>query len=143
MSDEHEHNEGEHADGHEKPRPDDAPPQDTLIVIYTVLVVVSLIGLKFVFDSFLDSSRRGVRAEHLDESVASERLAAHRAEMHERLSGDHSIDETIADLAERGRGAFLQVRPFASEDRGARDGWSRRSPTAAPVSPEPTTARGR
>jgi hypothetical protein len=143
MSDEHEHNEGEHAEGHDKPRPDDSPPQNALIFFYTVLVVASLVGLKFVFDSFLDSSRREVRTEMLDESLSSERLAAHRDEVRERLSGENSIDETIANLAERGRGAFPQIRPFPSEDRGARDGWARRAPAEPAVTPEPSAATGR
>lgn len=145
MSDEHEQNEeSEHeGHGHAKPRPDDSPPQNALIFFYTVLVVLALVGLKFVFDGFLDSSRRSVRAERIEESVASERLAAHREEARERLSGEHSIDETISSLAERGRGAFPQIRPYPSEDRGAREGWSRRAPAAPPVTPEPSAATGR
>lgn len=146
MSDEHEQNEEtgqEEGHGHAKPRPDDSPPQNALIFFYTVLVVIALVGLKFVFDGFLDSSRRSVRAERIEGSVASERLAAHREEATDRLSGEHSIDQAISNLAERGRGAFPQIRPYPSEDRGAREGWSRRAPVAAPVTPEPSAATGR
>lgn len=138
MSDEHSP-EAEHG----KPAPDDSPPQNGLIFLYTVLTVLTLVGLKFVFDSFLDSSRRTVQAGHISESVASARLAEHREEVRRRLSEDGSIDETISSLAERGRGAYPQIRPFPSEDRGSREGWGRRAPVPAPVTPEPRTTIGR
>lgn len=128
--------------GHAKPLPDDSPPQNGLIFFYTVLTVCALVGLKFTMDWFLDHSRRDVRAQHLEESVASGRLEQHREHAREVLSGgERPIDRVISDLAERGRGAFPQVRPYPSADRGALEGWNRRGPEASPVTPEPDVAR--
>jgi hypothetical protein len=135
--------EHEHGSHSAKPRPDDTPPRNGVIFFYTVLAVLTLIGLKFVMDSFLDTTRRAVRAQHLEESVASEALAQHREASQEALrSGDMPIDQAMQQLAERGRGAFPQIRPFASADQGAREGWNRRGPAASPVSPEPSEASG-
>ncbi|MBN8613768.1 MAG: hypothetical protein J0L92_24440 [Deltaproteobacteria bacterium] len=142
MSDEHEEShQPAIRDG--KPLPDDSPPQNTLIFVYAMLAVASLVGLKFVFDSFLESSRRETRAGHLEESRSSEALAEHRDEVREALEGgEMPIDRAITQLAERGRGAFPQVRPYASGDRGAREGWNRRAPAQAPLTPEPDEATG-
>ena len=138
--DTHDHAEGGHG---AKPRPDDAPPQNGLIFFYTVLTVLSLIGLKFAMDSFLDSSRRAVQGAHIEDSVGSRHLEERREEAREALSsGTMPIDQAITQLAERGRGAFPQVRPSASEDRGAREGWARRGPAAAPITPESDEATG-
>lgn len=140
---EHEHDGSEQHGGSAKPMPDNTPPRNGVIFFYTVLVVITLVGLKFVMDSFLDSSRRAIRAQHLEESHASEILAQHREATREALgSGDMPIEQAMQQLAERGRGAFPQIRPFASADQGAREGWNRRGPAAAPVSPEPSEASG-
>ncbi|GAB4198008.1 MAG: hypothetical protein OHK0013_06690 [Sandaracinaceae bacterium] len=126
-----------------KPRPDDTPPRNGVIFFYTVLVVLTLICLKFVMDSFLDSSRRAIRAQHLERSRANELLAEHREREREALgSGEMPIDRAMRELAQRGRGAFPQVRPFPSTDRGALEGWNRRGPTEAPVTPEPSEPSG-
>jgi len=141
-SHESEHHGDEHGGGHGKPLPDDSPPQNALIFFYTVLTVCALIGLKFTMDWFLDHSRREVRASHLEESVASGRLEEHRGGRGETLSGGRRpLDGVIGDPAERGRGAFPQVRPYPSTDRGALEGWNRRAPGAAPETPEPEVVR--
>ncbi len=141
-SHEHEDHGHEHGGGHGKPLPDDSPPQNGLIFFYTVLTVCALIGLKFTMDWFLDHSRRETRAGLLEESVASGRLEEHRQHARETLSGgERPIDRVIGDLAERGRGAFPQVRPYPSADRGALEGWNRRAPQASPETPEPELAR--
>lgn len=135
MSNEH----NEHHDEHGRPRPDDSPPQNKLIFLYTVLAVCALVGLKFVFDSYLDTTRRSIRTTHLERSRATERLADHRESVRESLHGGAMpINQAISQLAERGRGAFPQVRPFPSTDRGAREGWNRRAPEVPAATPEPT-----
>lgn len=145
MSDEHKHDDehGHDEHGHEKLLPDDSPPQNRLIFLYTVLAVCTLVGLKFVFDSYLDATRRDMHESRIEHSLTSERLAAHREEVREQLrSGDLPIDEAMSQLAERGRGAFPQVRPFASGDEGARTGWNRRAPAVPTPAPEPSEATG-
>lgn len=121
-----------------RPRPDDSPPQNRLIFFYAVLVVSTLIGLKFVMDSFLDASRRDVQRSHLVSSVSNERLAEHRARERDALhAGPRRIDDVIREIAQRGRGAYPQIRPYPSTDRGALEGWNRRGPAEAPPVPEP------
>lgn len=146
MSDEHDSHAHETKDGQhsaDRPLPDDSPPQNTLIFVYALLAVATLVGLKFVFDSFLETTRREVHAEHLDDSLTSERLAEHRDEVREALEGgEMPIDTAITQLAERGRGAFPQIRPYPSGDRGAREGWNRRAPAQPVASPEPDEAIG-
>ncbi len=145
---EHEHSstshEGEHGDeghSHDRPRPDDTPPRNGAIFLYTVLSVLFLVSLKFVLDSYLENARRNVRADNLGASDSSERLEQHRdAVAGELAGGDLPIDQAISQLAERGRGAFPQVRPYPSEDQGAREGWNRRPPEAPPLTPEPSEA---
>ncbi|MBX7190879.1 MAG: hypothetical protein K1X94_02420 [Sandaracinaceae bacterium] len=143
MSDEH-NEDVEHESGHGgRPLPDATPPQNTLIFVYGVIVVCALIGLKFVFDSYLESTRRAVREERLAHSVTSDALAAHRDEVHEALHGERSIDDAMSQLAERGRGAFPQIRPYPSTDNGAREGWNRRAPAQPTATPEPSEATSR
>jgi hypothetical protein len=126
-----------------KPRPDDSQPRNGLIFFYTVLVVVSLVCLKFIMDSFLDSSRQTIRAQHLERSRSSQLLEEHREEATRALTeGEMPIARAMQELAQRGRGAFPQVRPFPSTDRGALEGWNLRAPAEAPVTPEPSVASG-
>jgi hypothetical protein len=141
---EHEHDAYEPVIGPDgKPRPDDSPPRNGVILFYTVLAVLTLVGLKFVMDSFHDSSRLAIQAQHLERSRSSQVLAEYREQVSQALGeGEMPIDRAMQELAQRGRGAFPQVRPFPSTDRGALEGWNRRGPTAAPVTPEPSEASG-
>lgn len=121
-----------------KPKPDSSPPQNRLILIYTLLAVGSLVGLKFVLDSFLDTTRRAAQADNIAHSEASERLAEFREETAARLNeGEPPISEAMEQLATRGRGGFPQLRPFPSSDRGAMDGWNRRGPDPRAATPQP------
>ncbi len=143
MSDEHHDDSHGHATKDGKPLPDSSPPQNLLIFVYALLAVATLVSLKFVFDSFLESTRREIQAEHLDDSLTSERLAEHRDQVREALEGgEMPIDTAITQLAERGRGAFPQIRPYPSGDRGAREGWNRRAPSQPAAAPEPDEAVG-
>ena len=129
----------DHDHDHDAPLPgDDSPPRNNVILIAGIASLCCLIGLKFVFDSYLEAQRGDAVTVNLDSSVTSELLAAHREDVQNRLaSSDIPIEQAIARLAEQGRRGFPQVMPFQSADEGARLGWSRRAPDSAPVIPEP------
>lgn len=117
---------------------DDSPPRNNVILIAGIISLVTLVGLKFVFDSYLEAQRGEARTAHLETSTTSELLAEHREQVFSRLhAADMPIDQAMARLAEDGRRGFPQVLPLQSTDEGARLGWARRAPSSAPVVPEP------
>lgn len=129
----------DHDHDHDAPLPgDDSPPRNNVILIAGIASLCCLIGLKFVFDSYLEGQRDGALEAHLESSVTSELLAAHREDVQNRLaSSDIPIEQAISRLSEQGRRGFPQVLPIQSADEGARLGWNRRAPDVAPVVPEP------
>nr|MDQ3032913.1 hypothetical protein [Myxococcota bacterium] len=121
-----------------RPRPDDTPPRNRVIMTYTVLAVITLVGLSFVFDSYIDVSRRGVRREHLAESQAGLVLEAYREEQYERLArGPMPIERAMEELVRRDRRALPLIRPTASDDQGPLQGWTQ-LPRAYPEPPTTT-----
>ncbi|MFO0680615.1 MAG: hypothetical protein U0234_01125 [Sandaracinus sp.] len=119
-----------------KPRPDDTPPQNGIILVSAVLVVLTLFSLKYVFDSYLDTSNLGVRRAHIAESHASEVLADYRATSQDQLRGGQMpISDAMEQLATRGRSAFVQIRPVADTTTAAREGWSAMPVTAGEPAP--------
>ncbi len=122
----------EQHDAHVKIRPDDTPPQNAIIFAAAVLAVLSLFGLKYVFDSYMDRSEVRVRAMHVDASHAAQALTEYRQRAALELNGgEMSIDDAMSQLATRGRGAFVQIRPVAYTTTAAREGWAR-MPVVAP-----------
>ncbi|AKF06456.1 hypothetical protein [Sandaracinus amylolyticus] len=129
-----------------RPRPDDTPPRNRVIFTYTVLAVITLIGLKYVFDSYMDVSRRDRRRENIEESRTTAELAEYRESQREALRGGAMpVDRAIDELGRRGRGAFPLIRPAASQDLDPLRGWQQLprelpaalAPAAAPT-PEAT-----
>jgi hypothetical protein len=117
---------------------DDSPPRNNVILIAGIASLCCLVGLKFVFDSYLEGQRANVRTAQLETSVTSETLAAHREAVRERLEASEvPIQQAMARLTEEGRRGFPQLSAVQSTDEGARLGWNRRAPEAAPVVPEP------
>jgi hypothetical protein len=131
-----------HADaGHGKIKPDDTPPQNAVIFAAAVLAVMALFGLKYVFDSYMDRSEVRVRSMHVESSHAIESLAEYRRHAALELNGgEMPITEAMEQLSDRGRGAFVQIRPVADTTNGAREGWAR-MPVVAPE-PAPTAESG-
>lgn len=121
---------------HGKIKPDDTPPQNAIIFAAAVLAVLSLFGLKYVFDSYADRSEMRVRREHVQASRAIEDLHEYRRHAALELNGGSMpIDEAMTQLAEGGRGAFDQIRPVADTTTAALEGWARMpvvAPEAAP-----------
>jgi hypothetical protein len=134
MVHEHVHQSEGHLGYAPKARPDDTPPRNRVIFGYTVLTVVTLIALKFVFDSYLDVSRTATRREHIADSRASRALAEYRRRERERLeSGSMPVERAMRELGRRGRLAFPLIRPTESTDRAARVGWQQLPRTEAPA----------
>jgi len=127
-----------------RPRPDDSPPRLRMIVGYSVFSILCLVGLKFSFDSYLDTSRIAVRRLHLTGSHTVAALEEYRdAQRSELGGGAMPVDRAIQELGRRGRGAFPLIRPVESTDLDPLRGWSqlpREVPASAlPPPPVPET----
>lgn len=119
-----------------KARPDDTPPQNGIILVSSVLAVLTLFSLKFVFDSYLDASNLHVRRDHIAESHASEVLTEYRATAQDQLRGGQMpIADAMEQIATRGRAAFPQIRPVADTTTAAREGWSAMPVVAGEAAP--------
>ena len=126
---------------HSRPRPDDSPPSIRIIVGYSLLSVLILVGLKFGFDSYLDQSRIRVRGSHIAESHTVATLDEYREQQRSQLTGGAMpIDRAVQELGRRGRNAFPLVRPGDSYDLDPLRGWSqlpREVPALHPTPPPP------
>jgi len=133
MSDEHVEL---HRDSKGRLKGDETPPQNCIIFVAAVMTVITLFGLKYVFDSYLDRSETHVRREHIAESHASGVLAEYRAHAQDQLrDGPMTIGDAMTQLAERGRGAFVQIRPVQDDNTGPREGWAAMPVVAAEPAP--------
>jgi len=121
-------------------KPDTTPPRNPAIAFYSLLTVASLVGVKFTTDAYLESNTRAVRSGHLETSVALDELDAYRSEASASLEGGElSIDEAMDQLAERGRAAFVQIRPSSHDtSEAARTGWSSMNAAAPEAAPRAT-----
>jgi hypothetical protein len=122
-------------------KPDATPPRNPAIAFYSLLTVAALVGVKFTTDAYLESNTRAVRSGHIDSSVALAELDDYRSEASAALEGGElSIDDAMDQLAERGRAAFVQIRPTSHDTSdAARVGWS--SLNAAAPEPAPRATR--
>lgn len=121
-------------------KPDTTPPRNRDIAVYSLLTLAALVGVKFAADGYLDANTRAVRAGHISESVALEELDAYRSEATAALAGgEMPIEEAMSQLAERGRAAFVQIRPTRDTSDAPRVGWT--SMNAAPMEAAPRATR--
>jgi|GEM_PF-3402691 len=106
-------------------RPDSTQPRNQLIAMYSLLAVASLFGVKFAADAYLEHNTTAVHDGHLETSVAEDALAAYRDEARVSLAGgEMPIEEAVSALADRGRAAFVQIRPAHDDSDAARLGWA-------------------
>jgi len=125
---------------------DQSPPRVGLIAIIGIGTLVSLVGLKFVLDSYFT---------YMAEEAAHEKLAApeqltklHEQEAKNLNTSALPISAAIAQLSQGGRaetGGPSLIEPKASDDTGAMTGWSQMPrkftiPVAAPKKVELTRA---
>lgn len=109
----------------DRTRPDTTQPRNQLIAMYSLLAVGALFCVKFAADAYLEHNTRAVRTEHATNSTSSEALAEYRSEAEATLAGgEMPIDEAMSALADRGRAAFVQIRPTRDDSAAAREGWS-------------------
>jgi hypothetical protein len=113
---------------------DNTPPRLRLIVTIAIIVVITLVGLDFVFKSYYaymsDEAHREKLAPTTDYNaqVAAEQAAFAGAKM--------PVDQAIAQLKTRSD----LIEPKPSDDVGAMTGWSK-LPKQAPL-PAPGAAHG-
>lgn len=138
MSDEHVEL---HRDSKGRLKGDETPPQNGIIFAAAIMAILTLFGLKFVFDSYLDRSEIHIRREHIAESHGSAVLADYRAHSTDQLrEGTMTIGDAVTQLGEHGRAAFVQIRPVADTNTGPREGWSAMPVVAS--EPAPRAERG-
>ncbi len=117
---------------------DNSPTQNRIIVIVALTTGLSLFSLKFVFDSYFVHV---MEEEAHDKMLPNTEVTALRAESDKRLaSGTLPLAQAKKALEERGRAAFPEIQPKASDDTRALIGWSKLPKPANDV--PATTATG-
>lgn len=106
---------------------DNTPPRLRLIVTIAVIVIVTLLGLNFVFESYYAIMTDQARFEKLAPTTA--KTEQHAAEAAALAGGKMPIDKAMAQL-KGARGEAIE--PKQSEDMGAMTGWSK-LPKQAPL----------
>lgn len=106
---------------------DNTPPRLRLIVTIAVIVIVTLLGLNFVLDSYYAVMTDQARFEKLAPTTA--RDDARTAEAAALTGGKMPIAQAMAQL----KGARSEaIEPKPSDDMGAMTGWSK-LPKQAPL----------
>ena len=106
---------------------DNTPPRLRLIVTIAVIVIITLLGLNFVFESYFAIMTDQARFEKLAPTTAKNEQ--HAAEVAALAGGKMPIDKAMAQL-KGARGEAIE--PKQSEDVGAMTGWSK-LPKQAPL----------
>ena len=106
---------------------DNTPPRLRLIVTIAVIVIITLLGLNFVFESYFAIMTDQARFEKLAPTTAKNEQ--HAAEAAALAGGKMPIDKAMAQL-KGARGEAIE--PKQSEDVGAMTGWSK-LPKQAPL----------
>lgn len=125
---------------------DNTPPRLRLIVTIAIIVVITLVGLDFVFKSYY---------AYMSDEAAREKLAPTRerdesrtAEQTSLTSGKVPIEQAMAQVAKGSRDVLIE--PRQSDDIAPMSGWSKMpKPTPQPVqgaapapTPDPHAAAG-
>jgi hypothetical protein len=126
---------------------DKTPERNSLIFFYTVLSVVTLIALGFMFQSYFSLETERVVTRHVRQAPAVERQKL-EAEQRDRLArGPVSIDQAMQQVARNRQQPGIE--PAASRDLAPLEGWNQ-ARVFAPVPaafiprgvPEPAAAEG-
>jgi hypothetical protein len=103
---------------------DNSPVQNRLIIIVGAMTVITLVGLKFVFDSYFASMTDEVLLAKL--APPNELLASREADRKKLAGGTMPIDKAMAELAAKGRtldSLGPDLAPRQSDDLGPMAGW--------------------
>jgi len=106
---------------------DNTPPRLRLIVTIAIIVVITLVGLDFVFKSYYAYMTDMAQREKL--APPRERDESRKAEEAALTSGKVPIDQAMAQLAKGSRTDVIEPRP--SDDLGPMTGWTK-MPKPAP-----------
>jgi len=106
---------------------DNTPPRLRLIVTIAVIVVITLVGLDFVFKSYYAFMSDEAVREKL--APLKDREELHAAEKASLTSAKMPLDQAMAELAKGNRAELIEPKP--SEDLGPMTGWSK-LPKAVP-----------
>ncbi len=102
---------------------DQSPPRTTLILVIAVATVVTLVSLKFIFDSyFTDMMESEARAK----VATPEEVVQLHADEQKKLTTSPAvpIDQAMAELGSKGRLFSADIAPQQSDDRAALTGWA-------------------
>lgn len=112
---------------------DNTPPRLRLIVTIAIIVVITLVGLDFVFKSYYAYMTDQAQLEKLAPTKDREQQTA--AEKAALAAGKMPIEQAMAQL-KGARGELVEPKP--SEDMGPMTGWSKmpkHAPLPAPGDP--------
>jgi hypothetical protein len=107
---------------------DNTPPRLRLIGTIAFIVIITLIGLHFVFESYFAYMTDEARREKL--APRTELLAQVAAEHAAMQGAKMQLDQAVAQLKSGKREALVEPKP--SDDVGAMTGWSK-LPKQAPL----------
>lgn len=99
---------------------DQTPTRNKLILIVTGITFVSLIALKFVFDSYYSIMIEEETISKIDQSTQGDQLKAIQAI---EASKSAAIAGAMANLAKGDRADFAAIAPKQSDDVQALEGW--------------------
>lgn len=104
---------------------DNTPPKLKLIITIGVIVVVTLVGLNFVFTSYMAYMSDMAYREKLDRAskAPSDLQAQHDAEKNAFAKAKMPLDQAMKQVAAGSRDP--SITPQASEDTGALTGWTK------------------
>ncbi|MEZ4261599.1 MAG: hypothetical protein R3B36_21150 [Polyangiaceae bacterium] len=121
---------------------DNTPPRIRLIVTVTVITVVTLIALKFVFDSYFAYMSDQATHEKLAEPIARRNLA--EIEKKHLTGSPLPIEAAMAKLARGARtdAELSDVEPKPSDDNGPLIGWSKLPKPLPTPHPRPAATLG-
>ena len=118
---------------------DNTPPRLKLIATIAVIVVITLVGLDFVFKSYyaIHDRRGAAREARADDAT---RTSSARPRRQRSPARKLPIDQAMAQLAKGTRPELIAPKP--SEDLGPMTGWSK-LPKQAPLPPPAPACRWR
>ena len=120
---------------------DQSPPRSNLILVLAVATVITLVSLKFIFDSyFTDMMESEARAKV---ATPDEVVTLHADEQKKLTTAPAvPIDQAMAELGQKGRLFSADIAPQQSDDRGALTGWAHLHDGENAAAPAPAAASG-
>lgn len=120
---------------------DEGQPRNGTIAFYAVLTVFTLVGVKFMLDSYFE---RSMETEYYDKvySRGMEEVQAVREKEQAELAKG-GLSDAMKSLAQRGRAAAPSITPESGAGKGEVQGWSKlgREVAPAPAAPAPAPAQ--